>query len=538
MPALNAQMLILVNRLQQLAGAREHIFTRIRTCLVTVTLAAACGAASLGIRLVQRYFPLWSYGARIYLPVFDRFAAFYALLTCRLAQRTVPAYAQMTHAAGNSFRKLTDYPETNKDNYVKAYGLAERCRHGRLTLEGSSVDESSGSTGVPYNWLRSSRELTDLHFSLANYIRLLFPRENLFCINAFSMGAWGTGMNFTTAMHKVGLVKSVGPDIDTIISTMRTFGTGFNYLITAYPPLLKTLCDELDAIGVSAREYRLFGLVAGEPITEALRDYLLRRFEKILSGYGASDVSIGIAGETDFTVLLRKALSNRKLRYALLGDGEDRIPMIFQYNPLEVFIEENDDSELVFTVTNAAAICPKLRYNVHDEGAILSFDKAVTVIGQQMPDILPEARRGIKLPILFLFGRSDSTISAMGANIYPQDVEHGLYAKPDLAKHIRRFCLSLDEREDLSCMPTVNVELRGEELDIDLRVQMEYELSRDITSFLTLTSHDFANAHKENPGITTIQVRTFLQGEGPFEAQTRSLKNSYLVRLPVNENPS
>ena len=65
------------------------------------------------------------------------------------------------------------------------------------------------------------------------------------------MGAWGTGMNFTAAMHKVGLVKSVGPDIDTIISTMRTFGTGFNYLITAYPPFLKTLCDELDAIGVS-----------------------------------------------------------------------------------------------------------------------------------------------------------------------------------------------------------------------------------------------------------------------------------------------
>ena len=48
---------------------------------------------------------------------------------------------------------------------------------------------------------------------------------------------------------------------------------------------------------------------------------------------------------------------------------------------------------------------------------ILSFDKARTVIGQYMPHIVNEARRGIELPILFLFGRSDSTISAMGANI-------------------------------------------------------------------------------------------------------------------------
>ncbi len=35
----------------------------------------------------------------------------------------------------------------------------------------------------------------------------------------------------------------------------------------------------------------------------------------------------------------------------------------------------------------------------------------------------------MRLPFLFLFGRRDSTVSYMGANIYPQDVEYGLYAR-------------------------------------------------------------------------------------------------------------
>ena len=43
-------------------------------------------------------------------------------------------------------------------------------------------------------------------------------------------------------------------------------------------------------------------------MTEALRDYLEERFLKVRSGYGASDLTIGMAGETDFSVWVRRRL--------------------------------------------------------------------------------------------------------------------------------------------------------------------------------------------------------------------------------------
>lgn len=48
MPALNAQMLILVTAFNNLPGRANTFLRGSGTCLVTITLAAACGAASLG----------------------------------------------------------------------------------------------------------------------------------------------------------------------------------------------------------------------------------------------------------------------------------------------------------------------------------------------------------------------------------------------------------------------------------------------------------------------------------------------------------
>ena len=64
------------------------------------------------------------------------------------------------------------------------------------------VDESSGSSGKPYNWMRSKRELRTVHKNMAGYVTMLFPSRQLFAINAFSMGAWATGTNTGIAMAR------------------------------------------------------------------------------------------------------------------------------------------------------------------------------------------------------------------------------------------------------------------------------------------------------------------------------------------------
>ena len=55
----------------------------------------------------------------------------------------------------------------------------------------------------------------------------------------------------------------------------------------------------------------------------------------------------------------------------------------------------------------------------------------------------------MNLPLLLVFGRKDRTISYMGANLYPQDVEYGLYTSNPMAAEIERFSLSLAELSGL-----------------------------------------------------------------------------------------
>jgi phenylacetate-coenzyme A ligase PaaK-like adenylate-forming protein len=83
------------------------------------------------------------------------------------------------------------------------------------------------------------------------------------------------------------MVKNTGPDLAKIADTLRHFGPGFDYVVTAYSPFLKHLRDRLDAEGFPWPEYRISGLVGGEGMTEALRDYLEERFRKVRSSYRA-----------------------------------------------------------------------------------------------------------------------------------------------------------------------------------------------------------------------------------------------------------
>jgi phenylacetate-CoA ligase len=276
---------------------------------------------------------------------------------CDWATYKVPAYKDLTKKSQKYINfwnmDLTSYPVTDKENYVKKYSFADRARFGELQMKNVMIDESSGSTGAPMNWIRSRKELSDIHTFSANYVRMTIPLENLITINAFSMGAWATGLNTTLSLLKISAVKSIGPDIDKIINTLETFGPKYPYLICGYPPFLKHLIDEMDKRQFEWKEYSLYGIVGGEGMTEALREYLERKFVKVRSGYGATDLQLGVGGENDFTVWLRKELvKNNKLKAVLLGKEETRIPMIFHYNPLDHFVEISGDSEIIVTINN------------------------------------------------------------------------------------------------------------------------------------------------------------------------------------------
>ncbi|EYT56882.1 hypothetical protein H489_0117830, partial [Curtobacterium flaccumfaciens UCD-AKU] len=168
---------------------------------------------------------------------------------------------------------ISGLPEMDKDSYVKRWSIPERCIDGRLPRRGVVVDESSGSSGTPTSWVRgpderqATRQLLQLGFSRTAKDLSKQP----FVLNAFSLGAWATGMNVTASLTESSMIKSIGPDRDKIVQTMREFGTDFTYIICSYPPFLKALFED-DRLDWS--QYTIVAAFGGEGISENMRAHI------------------------------------------------------------------------------------------------------------------------------------------------------------------------------------------------------------------------------------------------------------------------
>jgi len=263
-------------------------------------------------------------------------------------------------------------------------------------------------------------------------------------------------------------------------------------------------------------------------MSEGLRDYLLRRFRKVYSGYGATDLEIGIAGETPVSVAIRRLARERDdVRVALFG-RDSRLPMLFQYNPIMHHAEVNEHGEVVFTITRASVLSPRIRYNVHDVGSVCTSDEMKARLAAVGVDI-EQLRRasgdgGVRLPFLWIYGRRDYTISVMGANIYPEDIEQCLYQDTELAELTHSFCLSVAEGADGGVRPRFLFEVM-EEPDAAL----ERRFAESIVPRLVALNADFREAWHEYPDTLVPEIVLHRLGEGPFAADSGKIKQARLL---------
>jgi phenylacetate-CoA ligase len=441
------------------------------------------------------------------------------------AASSVPAYARFLDAQGASAGSI---PEMDKESYIKKHTIEERCVGGRMPDSGAMIDESSGSMGTPFNWIRSPGERKQSHLFISYFATYCFGERPWITINAFSMGAWATGINMGIALQRNSVVKNTGPDIGKILHTLRFLGPKHPFLILGYPPFMKHLIDVAEEQGFPLQDYTLSALVGGEGMSEGLRDYLLRRFKKVYSGYGATDLEIGIAGETPLAVAIRRlAREFPDVRQRIFG-ADTRLPMLFQYNPLMHHVEVNANRELVFTITRSL-LSPRIRYNIHDEGGVLRYDEMKRKLEEAGHDTGRLARDTggsdrLRLPFLWIYGRRDYTISVMGANIYPEDLEQCLYAEPELARITRSFCLSVVETSGSGVRPCFLFEVEGE-LSESLRARFaERMLAR-----LVAMNADFREAFHEYPDTVTPEVRLHAKGEGPFAGDSNKIKQTRML---------
>src|SRR5262249_53569745 len=157
--------------------------------------------------------------------------------------------------------------ETTKANYVKHYTIEDRCHGGRLPRRGVVIDESSGSSGVPNNWVRGASERASVRRLLRHGYTVAFGGKDLLVLNCFALGPWATGMNASMALADTCIMNSIGPDRQKLENTLTTFGARYRYLIPGYPPFIK---DFLDTTDLDLSAYELHLAVGGEGISEGL----------------------------------------------------------------------------------------------------------------------------------------------------------------------------------------------------------------------------------------------------------------------------
>ena len=446
------------------------------------------------------------------------------------AIRRVPAYQDFASSLSVSNRDITALrvPPTDKQNYIDVFPIHRRCLGGSLPSAHTAIDESSGSSGNPYNWIRSIEERHVSHVFVSHFARYGFGTGPWITINAFSMGAWATGVNMGIALQRNSIVKNTGPDLDKIFSTMQYLGNETRYLICGYPPFLKYMIDQAQVQDFPLEQYDLMALLGGEGNSEGLRDYLSQYFSPVYSGYGATDVEIGIAAETPISVAIRReARHNDRLKEMLFG-SDSRLPMIFQYNPLMHHIQVNESGELMFTITRLNVLSPRVMYNIHDEGGIATFAEMETRfrgVDHDLASLLPKTEQSpFKLPFLWIFGRKDSTVSVMGANIYPEDLEQCLYDEPELAKVSRSFCLGLQEGEGGAVRPQFSFEISGE-----ITSSLEKRFQERIVAQLVSLNADYRESMQEYADTVTPIIQLFHVGEGPFSGDASKIKQTRVL---------
>lgn len=128
------------------------------------------------------------------------------------------------------------------------------------------------------------------------------------------------------------------------------------------------------------------------------------------------------------------------------------------------------------------------------------------------------------MPYLYVFGRKDSTVSVMGANIYPADVEGGLYADAALAARVRSFKLSIREAVPGETRPLVDVQLAGGEPDAALAAALTAAIERHLAA----TNRDYAEARGEYLALMTPLVVLHRTGAGPFADDALRIKHRYI----------
>jgi phenylacetate-CoA ligase len=425
----------------------------------------------------------------------------------------VPAYKAflaeqaIDPATIQSLADFQNLPAIAKENYISRYPLANLCRNGQLS-ECDMIAASSGSTGNPTFWPRFFSDELQIatRFEQIFHDSFYADTKRTLTVICFTLGTWVGGMFTTNCCRYLAskgypiTVITPGNNKAEILRVVQELGSGFDQVVLlGYPPFLKDVIDTGIARGVQWQQYHIKLVMAGEVFSEEWRSLVGERIGSqnpcydFASLYGTADAGV-LGNETPLSICIRRFLAqNADAAKALFG--ESRLPTLVQYDPISRFFEVQDGT-LLFSGNNGI---PLVRYNILDTGGIVSYDAMLEFLAQWGFDplkdnhicVAPQPTRGIRpLPFVYVFGRSNFTVSYFGANIYPENVTVGLERSPIPEWVTGKFVLQVKEDADKNRLLSVVVELAPA---VEASEDKKQAIASSILSQLLRLNSEFAN---------------------------------------------
>ena len=407
----------------------------------------------------------------------------YTLGLFRDCLKRVPAYKTFLASHKIQANKIKTYqdllpvPPVGKDTYLRKYSLEKLCQDATLAKQSLVLTSTSGSTGSPFYFPRNAK--LDFQSSLSHEIFLrnsqIEKDKSTLILICFGMGVWIGGVITYEAFKEISLrgynlsIITPGVNKKEIYEAMRNLAPHYDQvIICGYPPFMKDVIDEGPSNGIDWRKHELRMIFAAESFSENFRDHILALtgmkdpLRDTMNIYGSADLGT-MATETPLSIFIRRiALANSKI-YKKLFPFANRLPTLAQFNPLFINFEAFN-TRIFCTGDN---IIPLVRYEIGDNGGVLTFDEVGKIFESEGLDLQSEIRKAgiadtiMELPFVFVYERTDLSTKLYGAIIYPEHVKSGLERALHLHKHITgKFTMFTKTDKQHNEYLEVNIELK------------------------------------------------------------------------------
>ena len=387
-----------------------------------------------------------------------------AALVARLIMKKVPAYKEFLKERGVSNKKvksindLKSLPLTDKKNYFLKYGIE------KTLLEKSLCDSNGWERSSNYDpetlftlWPRFIEDekkcLTNFDFSLRYFYGC--DNKKTLVVVTFLLGMWAAGERIIEFTKKISRRKELkisvaacGPIRLSIIDLLQRVGKSFDQIILVGSPyFLKRTIEYGEKAGLDWRSLNVGLLTGADGFSENLRNFMLQKIagekesealvvKRMVSVFGLTETNGTFAVETPLTNLIRRlSLKDLKLKKAFFGDVE-ALPMCFQYNPINTFLEVDNNELIVTRLTKQ----PLLRFNTQDVGKVCSFKETMSIFeksGYDIEKLLKAEKYGkndiFPLPFVFVFGRKKNEFKVQGTAFTIEELQE-YFSHPDLIK--------------------------------------------------------------------------------------------------------